>query len=98
MAPGFVELSPENQERAASDSREIAAVYSTLTAEAYWTNEFEVPIPGTTGGRKSISNTPATTSKTKAYRFLKNLIIFYSNFIKISLIEICFSTLQLSNL
>ncbi|HEY5622213.1 MAG TPA: peptidoglycan DD-metalloendopeptidase family protein, partial [Gammaproteobacteria bacterium] len=51
VAPGYVELSPENQERAARESREIAAVYATLTPEAHWAGAFEVPIPGTTGGR-----------------------------------------------
>lgn len=51
VAPGYVELSPENQERAATESQEIGAIYSTLTPEAFWTNAFSVPIPGTTGGR-----------------------------------------------
>ena len=51
VAPGYVELSQENQERAAIESQEIAAIYSTLTPEAYWEDAFEVPIPGTTGGR-----------------------------------------------
>ncbi len=51
VAPGYVQLSPENQERAARESREINAIYSTLTPEAYWTLAFQVPIPDTTGGR-----------------------------------------------
>jgi murein DD-endopeptidase MepM/ murein hydrolase activator NlpD len=51
VAPGYVELSPENQERAAQESQEISAIYATLTTEAFWTGRFEVPIPGTTGGR-----------------------------------------------
>ncbi len=51
VAPGYVELSPENQERAARDSSEINAIYSTLTPQAYWVQPFQVPIPGTTGGR-----------------------------------------------
>jgi murein DD-endopeptidase MepM/ murein hydrolase activator NlpD len=51
VAPGYVELSSENQERAAQESREINAIYSTLTPEAYWSQPFQVPIPGTTGGR-----------------------------------------------
>ncbi len=51
VAPGYVELSPENQDRAAMESQEIGAIYSTLTPEAFWTSAFEVPIPGTTGGR-----------------------------------------------
>ncbi len=51
VAPGYVQLSPENQERAARESREIGAIYSRLTPEAYWTQPFQVPIPGTMGGR-----------------------------------------------
>ena len=51
VAPGYVQLSPENQERAARESREIGAVYATLTPEAHWSEPFSVPIPGSTGGR-----------------------------------------------
>jgi len=51
VSPGYVQLSPENQERAARDSSEINAIYSTLTSQAYWVRPFQVPIPGTTGGR-----------------------------------------------
>ena len=51
VAPGFVQLSPENQERAARESREIGAVYATLTPAAHWTEPFIVPIPGARGGR-----------------------------------------------
>jgi len=51
VAPGYVQLSPENQERAARDSSEISAIYSTLTPDAYWVQPFQVPIPGSTGGR-----------------------------------------------
>ena len=51
VAPGYVQLSPENQERAARESREIGAVYATLTPAAHWSESFEVPIPGATGGR-----------------------------------------------
>ncbi len=51
VAPGFVQLSPENQERAARESREIGAVYATLTPMALWAEPFAVPIPGATGGR-----------------------------------------------
>lgn len=51
VAPGFVQLSPENQERAARESREIGAVYATLTPTAHWSGPFQVPIPGATGGR-----------------------------------------------
>jgi murein DD-endopeptidase MepM/ murein hydrolase activator NlpD len=51
VEPGYVELSPENQERAAREAREIEAVYATLTPERLWSEPFQVPIPGTTGGR-----------------------------------------------
>ncbi len=51
VAPGYVELSPENQERAARESREIAAIYATLTPERHWREPFAVPIPGASGGR-----------------------------------------------
>lgn len=51
VEPGYVELSPENQVRAARESREIAAIYATLTPERYWREPFAVPIPGATGGR-----------------------------------------------
>jgi murein DD-endopeptidase MepM/ murein hydrolase activator NlpD len=51
VAPKYVELSPENQERAARERREIAAVYATLTPMALWSEPFDVPIPGIDGGR-----------------------------------------------
>jgi len=51
VAPGYVHLSQENQERAARESREIRAIYARLTAEAYWAEPFTVPIPGTDDGR-----------------------------------------------
>ncbi len=51
VAPQYVNLSPADQERAARESRQINAIYSTLTPEAYWLQPFQVPIPGTTGGR-----------------------------------------------
>ena len=51
VAPGYVQLSAANQERAASESQEIGAVYATLTPEAHWSEPFQVPIPGATDGR-----------------------------------------------
>jgi murein DD-endopeptidase MepM/ murein hydrolase activator NlpD len=51
VEPGYVELSPENQQRAARESREIGAIYGQLTPERYWSEPFQVPIPGTAGGR-----------------------------------------------
>ena len=47
----YVELNPEDQARAARESREIAGLYATLTQERFWTEPFQVPIPGTRGGR-----------------------------------------------
>ena len=51
VAPKYVELSPENQARAAAESEEIRAVYAQLTPRKYWTGPFRSPIPGVTGGR-----------------------------------------------
>lgn len=51
VEPRYVELAPEDQARAARESREIAALYDTLTPERYWRGAFEVPVPGVTGGR-----------------------------------------------
>ena len=51
VAPGYVELSPENQDRAARESSEIGRIYETLTPELYWAESFQVPIPGATDGR-----------------------------------------------
>lgn len=51
VEPKYVELSPENQDRAARESREIAAIYAELTPRAYWTETFASPIPGVAGGR-----------------------------------------------
>lgn len=50
VEPGYVDLSPENQERAAREARETAAIYATVTPERYWSGPFAVPIPGTTSG------------------------------------------------
>jgi len=51
VEPRYVQLSSENHERAAEESREINSIYSTLTPVAYWERPFQAPIPGTTGGR-----------------------------------------------
>jgi murein DD-endopeptidase MepM/ murein hydrolase activator NlpD len=51
VAPKYVQLSPEDQDRAARESGEIAAIYASLTPEAYWSEPFAVPIPGVEGGR-----------------------------------------------
>ncbi|HEU4617040.1 MAG TPA: M23 family metallopeptidase [Gammaproteobacteria bacterium] len=51
VEPKYVELSREDQARADRESREIDAIYSTVTPEAYWNGPFAAPIPGITGGR-----------------------------------------------
>ena len=51
VAPKFVELSPENQERTARERQEISNIYGRITPEALWTEPFAVPIPGATDGR-----------------------------------------------
>lgn len=50
VEPGYVDLSPENQERAAREAQETAAIYAAMTPERYWSEPFAVPIPGTTSG------------------------------------------------
>lgn len=50
VEPGYVDLSPENQERAAREARETAAIYAAVTPARYWNEPFAVPIPGTTSG------------------------------------------------
>lgn len=51
VEPKYVELSAEDQARAARERAEIDSIYSILTPKAYWDAPFEVPIPGVTGGR-----------------------------------------------
>ena len=50
VEPRYVELSPEDQARAARESAEIAAIYAALTPEAHWTEPFQTPIPGISAG------------------------------------------------
>jgi murein DD-endopeptidase MepM/ murein hydrolase activator NlpD len=51
VEPRYVELSPGDQARASRESREIAEIYARLTPEAYWSEPFQVPIPGARDGR-----------------------------------------------
>lgn len=51
VAPKYVELSAENQERTAVERKEINSIYAQIKPEAFWEEPFIVPIPGTTGGR-----------------------------------------------
>jgi murein DD-endopeptidase MepM/ murein hydrolase activator NlpD len=45
----YVELSPENGERAAREAKEIESIHNTISAEALWSASFVVPIPGGVG-------------------------------------------------
>jgi murein DD-endopeptidase MepM/ murein hydrolase activator NlpD len=47
----YVELSEADQARAARESRETSAIYSTLTPERIWSDSFVAPLPGVEGGR-----------------------------------------------
>jgi murein DD-endopeptidase MepM/ murein hydrolase activator NlpD len=51
VAPGYVDLSPADQARAARESSTTAAIYATLTPEMLWSEPFVVPIAGASGGR-----------------------------------------------
>ena len=59
VAPRFVELSPEDLERANRESRRLGAIFRTITQEIYWRKEFEVPIPeaeGSNFGHRRVFN------------------------------------------
>lgn len=49
VEPGYVELSPENLERANRESARLAEVFGRVSPETYWTEPFAVPIPGAEG-------------------------------------------------
>lgn len=51
VEPKYVELSAEDQARADREAKETAAIYATITPEAYWSAPFQVPVAGVTGGR-----------------------------------------------
>ena len=51
VAPRYVEPNPEDQARAARESREIGAIYANLTNTRYWDEAFQSPLPNTSGGR-----------------------------------------------
>jgi murein DD-endopeptidase MepM/ murein hydrolase activator NlpD len=51
VAPKYVELSPEDQARAAEEEREIGAIYAQLNPEPYWAEPFVTPLPNVQGGR-----------------------------------------------
>jgi len=51
VEPRYVELSAEDQARAVRENDEIAAIYAELSPRRLWTEPFEAPLPGVTGGR-----------------------------------------------
>jgi murein DD-endopeptidase MepM/ murein hydrolase activator NlpD len=51
VEPKYVELSRADQARADRESKEIEAIYTRLTPEAYWSEPFTVPLPGIRSGR-----------------------------------------------
>ena len=51
VAPKYVELSAENQQRAAADRKLINEAYSNTSPEPYWQGVFLIPVNGVAGGR-----------------------------------------------
>jgi murein DD-endopeptidase MepM/ murein hydrolase activator NlpD len=51
VEPKYVELSREDQARADRESKEVEAIYTALTPEAYWSEPFIAPLPGIRSGR-----------------------------------------------
>jgi murein DD-endopeptidase MepM/ murein hydrolase activator NlpD len=49
VADEFVELSPENLERALREAKELDELHNTISSEVFWRETFVVPIPGGTG-------------------------------------------------
>jgi murein DD-endopeptidase MepM/ murein hydrolase activator NlpD len=59
VAEQFVELSPENTERALREAKELDEIHNTITPEALWREPFVVPIPGGVGssfGKRRVFN------------------------------------------
>jgi hypothetical protein len=46
VAPGFVELSPENEARAATESKRVHEILATITPERLWSGRFRFPLAG----------------------------------------------------
>jgi len=51
VEPRYVELSPQDQARAARENEEMAAIYAEITPGRLWTDAFQSPLPGVAGGR-----------------------------------------------
>ncbi len=45
----FVQLNPRDLARSTRETKEITAIYSSITKDVLWTKPFTVPIPGGTG-------------------------------------------------
>ena len=59
VEPRFVELSPENLDRANRESRRLGQVFSIITPEINWNGPFEIPIPdgeGSNFGHRRVFN------------------------------------------
>jgi len=51
VAQRYVDLDPDDQARAARESRRIAEIYATRSGETDWLAPFAAPLPGASGGR-----------------------------------------------
>ena len=49
VADQYVDLSPENAERALREQKELEVIHGTVSREMYWTDPFVVPIAGENG-------------------------------------------------
>ena len=49
VADAYVELSPENLERALREAKELDEIHNAISGEALWSQPFIVPIPGGAG-------------------------------------------------
>jgi murein DD-endopeptidase MepM/ murein hydrolase activator NlpD len=50
VAPGFVELSPEDQARADKESQRVHAIFANVTPERLWAGKFRMPLYGNLTG------------------------------------------------
>ena len=59
VAEKYVELSPENTERALRETKELEEIHKTISGQALWKDPFIVPIPGGVGvsfGKRRVFN------------------------------------------